>query len=66
MGIYFDHAATSFPKPESVYQAIEHTLRHVGGSPGRGSHKRALDASRLVFNTREKLDRKSTRLNSSH
>ena len=55
MGIYFDHAATSFPKPESVYQAIEHTLRHVGGSPGRGSHKRALDASRLVFNTREKL-----------
>lgn len=55
MGIYLDNAATSFPKPESVYQAIEHTLRYIGGSPGRGSHKKALEASRLVFNTREKM-----------
>jgi cysteine desulfurase family protein len=55
MGIYFDNAATSFPKPASVYQAVDHTLRNIGGSPGRGSHKKALEASRILFNTREKL-----------
>lgn len=66
MGIYFDNAATSFPKPESVYQTIDYTLRHVGGSPGRGSHKKALEASRLVFNTREKLAQLFNIPDSSH
>ena len=28
--IYLDNAATSFPKPESVYQALDHFARHVG------------------------------------
>jgi len=55
MGTYLDNAATSFPKPEQVYRAIDNTLRNVGGSPGRGSHRRALEASRILFHTREKL-----------
>jgi cysteine desulfurase / selenocysteine lyase len=55
MTIYLDNAATSHPKPEAVYQAVDHTLRGVGGSPGRGGHRQALDASRLLFETRETL-----------
>jgi selenocysteine lyase/cysteine desulfurase len=66
MGIYFDNAATSFPKPKAVYEAIDYTLRYVGGSPGRGSHKKALEASRLVFNTREKLAQLLNISDSSH
>jgi cysteine desulfurase family protein len=52
--IYLDNAATSHPKPEMVYRAVEQTLR-AGGSPGRGSHYQALAAERLVFETREML-----------
>ncbi|MDK9717714.1 MAG: aminotransferase class V-fold PLP-dependent enzyme, partial [Trichlorobacter sp.] len=53
MSIYLDNAATSFPKPEQVYQAAMQALQQVGASPGRGSYGRALDASRLVLDTRE-------------
>lgn len=52
--IYLDNAATSHPKPESVYLAVQDALR-TGGSPGRGSHKTALAAEHLVFETREAL-----------
>lgn len=52
--IYLDNAATSHPKPEAVYRAVEQCLRD-GGSPGRGSHHQALAAERLVFETRELL-----------
>ena len=31
--IHFDNAATSHPKPECVYRAVDHFLRHVGASP---------------------------------
>jgi cysteine desulfurase family protein len=53
--IYLDNAATSWPKPEAVYQAIDHYNRRVGASPGRGSHSRTIAAGQLVLNTREKL-----------
>lgn len=53
MSIYLDNAATSFPKPESVYVAVDHTLRHCGANPGRGGHRMSLDAARLVFEARE-------------
>ncbi|HTP65237.1 MAG TPA: aminotransferase class V-fold PLP-dependent enzyme [Geobacteraceae bacterium] len=53
MSIYLDNAATSFPKPEDVYRAVEHALREIGVGPGRGSHRRALSAGRLVFQARE-------------
>jgi cysteine desulfurase / selenocysteine lyase len=55
MSIYLDNAATSHPKPEAVYRAVADTLRLVGGSPGRGGHRLAVDASRLLFETRETL-----------
>ena len=53
MSIYLDNAATSFPKPESVYQAVMHAMREVGASPGRGGHKRSLEAGRIMFQARE-------------
>jgi len=53
--IYLDNAATSWPKPESVYQAVDSCLRTVGASPGRGGHSMARSASMLVYETRELL-----------
>ncbi|MBI3399737.1 MAG: aminotransferase class V-fold PLP-dependent enzyme, partial [Deltaproteobacteria bacterium] len=56
-GIYLDNAATSYPKPESVYKRIDHILRHIGGNPGRSGHRMALDASRVIFEARENTAR---------
>jgi cysteine desulfurase family protein len=53
MSIYLDNAATTFPKPEQVYRAVEHALREIGVGPGRGSYRRGLAASRMVFEARE-------------
>lgn len=53
--IYLDNAATSFPKPETVYQAVMHAMREIGVSPGRGSYRRSLEAGRLLFQTREAI-----------
>lgn len=55
--IYMDNAATSYPKPEAVYQAIDRFNRNLGGNPGRGSSKRALAAGSVLLETREALAR---------
>lgn len=49
--IYFDHAATSFYKPEGMYEAVLNAMHHVGNA-GRGSHDGALDADRMLFQAR--------------
>ena len=53
MAIYLDNAATSYPKPESVYRAMDVASRELGGNPGRGGHRMAVAAARLVFEARE-------------
>ena len=55
MGLYLDNAATTFPKPEPVYQAVDRALREIGAGPGRGGYARGIAASRLVFEAREIL-----------
>ncbi len=50
--IYLDNAATSWPKPESVYQTMDEFLRQKGGNPGRGSHSMAIAARETVEETR--------------
>lgn len=55
MPIYLDHAATSFPKPESVYLAVDQALRTAGGNPGRGGHQLALAANSILLETREAI-----------
>jgi cysteine desulfurase family protein len=55
--IYMDNAATSFPKPESVYTAVNHFNRCLGGNPGRGSHQATLKAGSILLDAREALSR---------
>ena len=55
MSIYLDNAATTFPKPETVYSAMDRVLRETGVSPNRGGYRQSLDASRILFETRESL-----------
>jgi len=50
--IYLDNAATSWPKPESVYRTMDEFLRNKGGNPGRGSHSLAVAALEAVEETR--------------
>ena len=55
--IYLDNAATSWPKPESVYQTMDEFLRKKAGSPGRGSHSMALAAGETVEEARRLIAR---------
>ncbi|HIJ80477.1 MAG TPA: aminotransferase class V-fold PLP-dependent enzyme [Desulfuromonadales bacterium] len=57
MSIYLDNAATTYPKPDAVYDAVMHAMREVGTSPGRGGYRRSLEADRIVFRTREIIAR---------
>lgn len=50
--IYLDNAATTWPKPEGVYQAVEDCMRNYAANPGRSGHKMALKAAREIFETR--------------
>src|SRR5207245_11415582 len=54
--IYLDNAATSFPKPESVYQALDRFARQDLANPGRAGHKMALAAERALDDTRHLLN----------
>src|SRR5213080_1175766 len=54
--IYLDNAATSFPKPESVYQALDHFARTELANPGRAGHKMALAAERALDDCRHLLN----------
>lgn len=51
--IYFDNAATTFPKPESVYRAVDSCLRNFCANPGRGGHKLSLQSGRVLLEARE-------------
>ena len=53
--IYFDNAATSFPKPEEVEAGLLHFHRHLGASAGRGAYPRAVLTGRLLEDTRKLL-----------
>jgi len=55
--IYLDNAATSFPKPEAVYRGMEGFVRSSGANPGRGAHRRALEAESMIGDTRRLLAR---------
>jgi cysteine desulfurase/selenocysteine lyase len=51
--IYFDNAATSFPKPKEVVEAVMAYMTRVGGNPGRSGHALSINAGELVFSCRE-------------
>jgi cysteine desulfurase family protein len=54
--IYLDNAATSFPKPESVYRALDQFARLSLANPGRAGHKMALAAERALDDARHLLN----------
>src|SRR6266478_1677581 len=54
--IYLDNAATSFPKPEAVYQALDGFARNDLANPGRAGHKMALAAERALDDCRHLLN----------
>lgn len=53
--IYLDNAATTFPKPERVYQALDKANREMAVNAGRGSYKLARQATALIEETKNKL-----------
>lgn len=51
--IYLDNAATTFPKPQKVIDAVSEHLRSFGGNPGRGGHSLSERSGEKVFECRE-------------
>jgi len=47
--IYFDNAATSWPKPPGVAEAMTHFIEAVGANPGRAAHRQAVESGRIVY-----------------
>ncbi|MCX5659842.1 MAG: aminotransferase class V-fold PLP-dependent enzyme [Planctomycetota bacterium] len=54
--VYFDNAATSFPKPPAVHEAMARFATELGASPGRGAYAEAREAGRLMFQCRERIN----------
>jgi cysteine desulfurase family protein len=52
--IYLDNAATTWPKPDCVAEAMTSAIRLSGGNPGRGGHRLALAAGEILYETRER------------
>lgn len=52
---YFDNAATTYPKPECVYDYMDKFYRKSGGNAGRGNYEQAKSAGELIANTREMI-----------
>jgi cysteine desulfurase family protein len=53
--IYLDNAATSWPKPPQVKEAMNRFMEEVGANPGRSGHFLSIEAARIVYETREAL-----------
>ena len=53
--LYMDNAATSFPKPKAVHEAMMHFATKLGASPGRGAYAEAREAGRLMNQCRTRL-----------
>ena len=53
--IYMDNAATSWPKPPQVSEAMRYFMERVGANPGRSGHRNSIEAARLVYRAREAI-----------
>ncbi|MCX7857216.1 MAG: aminotransferase class V-fold PLP-dependent enzyme [Deltaproteobacteria bacterium] len=51
--VYLDNAATSWPKPEVMIDAMTHFARNIGANPGRSAHRLSVEAARIIFEARE-------------
>ena len=53
--VYFDNAATSFPKPDCVYKKLMKCVSEYLGNPGRSSHKLSVRAAEEIYSAREEI-----------
>lgn len=53
--LYFDNAATSYPKPPAVWEAVEHYQRHLGTAVGRGGYETSQRVGQIVQRARYRL-----------
>jgi len=53
--VYFDNTATSFPKPDSVAEALTNYVVNIGANPGRSGHSLAIEAGEIIFSARREL-----------
>ena len=53
--VYLDNSATSWPKPKEVLESIRKAIEQYGANPGRSGHKLAIEAARIIYETREAL-----------
>ncbi|GFP77152.1 aminotransferase class V-fold PLP-dependent enzyme [Clostridium fungisolvens] len=53
--VYIDNAATSFPKPEAVYDSVLNCMKRYCANPGRGSHKLSLECEMKIIDTRQRI-----------
>lgn len=51
--IYLDNAATTFPKPQEVYDRVTEVMTKYCANPGRSGHSLALEAGRIIYDARE-------------
>ncbi|MCD8025672.1 MAG: aminotransferase class V-fold PLP-dependent enzyme [Clostridiales bacterium] len=50
--IYFDNGATTYPKPASVINAVDSSMKYYGANPGRSGHRLSMRASSAVYECR--------------
>ncbi len=55
--IYLDNAATSWPKPTCVYDAVDHYQREVGAPSGRSGYREAVEANQIIQRARQGVAR---------
>lgn len=53
--IYFDNAASTWPKPKEVSEAMKLSIDLYGANPGRGTHQLAIEAEKTIFEARRQL-----------
>ena len=53
--IYFDNAATTYPKPQRVIESMQTALLQYGVNPGRGGYEIAFQVAEEIYKTREKI-----------
>ena len=53
--IYFDNAATTYPKPDCVYEAVNTAMKNYAFNAGRGGYNEASETFKMIENTRQKL-----------
>ena len=53
--IYLDNAATTFPKPEAVYNSMMDCMKNYCANPGRAGHKLAMKSAREIYDARENI-----------